>query len=325
MGLKEFFDLLLNRERKVKRIADPITISEPGDGDEQDLTSRAYYKSCVRQNRDEINRLSRYVQQYTEKFKEVQKQFSADSQEYNNARDEMYRWIVALDEVKGQEGFFRPNTKEDIAYRTEIFDTFPDKLKEVLSPNLDLRFHSTSISATKQILQTRQITSTPDRYDGYIRNSDGKGEISVSNRDDIVRTIRYYSRLGDYSNCLPSGCVFALFPKDKADASNHVRSVISSVDFRKNPEQLFGIFTTPENIKIVQQWMKDSQLNPDIVYTYEQFLNVVKYRAEVEDRKKQFKQEIVQPNYMNSDSTYIIPDPDLYPENNKKESYEHEQ
>lgn len=324
MGLREFFRSLLDRGRKVKQIAAPMDISEQGDGNKNDLTSRAYYKSCLRYNRSEINRISKYVKEYTAKFKQVQKEASVDSPEYNKAKDEMYRWIVRLDEIKAQEKFFRPNTPEDIAYRDDIYMNFPDKLKEALSPNLDLRFHSTSISSTKQIMQSRKISSTPDRYDGYIKNSDGLGEISASNRDDIIRTIRYYSHLGDYTDALPAGCVFALFPKDKADAANHERNVIGSVDFRKDPEQLFGIFTTPENIEKVKGWMEKAKLNPNLVYTHEEFLEVVKIKSREEDKKAEFKQSIevnkeATVDWMNNTGPLIVPDPDLYQENNEKE------
>ena len=291
MGLRDFFKKLLNG-RKTKRIADSMDIVEPGDGDEKDVKSIAYYKSCLRNNRSEINRITRYVNEYSEKFEHIKRQFPEGSKEYENAKEEMYRWIVALDRHKSETEFFRANTQEDIDYREEQILNFPDKLKEVLSPNFDLRFHSTSIGFAKQIIQSKQITSTPDRYDGYIKNSDGIGEISVSNRDDINRTIRYYSCLSQYSQALPAGCVFALLPKDKKDAANYKRSVIASVDFRHNPEQLFGIFTTPENIERVKGWMKESELNPNLVYTYEEFLEAVKIKSEIEDKNVSLRKRL---------------------------------
>lgn len=320
MGLRDFLKSLINRGDKVKQIADPINTVETGDGDKEDLTSRAYYKSRVRQNRADIVRLTGYVEQYTAKFEQVKQQFPEGSKEYIEAKDEMYRWIVRLDEIKSQEEFYRPNTKEDIAYRDKIMESFPEQLKTALSPNLDLRFHSTPINFAKQIIESRQISSTPDRYDGYTKNSDGLGEISASSRDDIVRTIRHYSRLQDYTDCLPAGCVFALFPKDKKDAENKDRSVMGSVDFKKNPEQLFGVLTTPENIEMVKEWMEKAELNPDLVYTHEAFLEAVKVKSGIEDRKAEFENRIAQSNvkgaptkdWMSNEDNLIIVDPDLY-------------
>jgi len=291
MGLRDFFKNLLN-SRKNKRIADAMNKVEPGDGDKNDVNSIAYYKGCLRDNRSDINISTRYVNEYTEKFENIKSQYPKGSEQYENAKEKMYGWLVVLDRCKSETEFFRPNTQEDIEYREEQINNFPDKLKEVLSPNFDLRFHSTSIGFAKQIIESKQITSTPDRYDGYIKNSDGIGEISVSNIDDIKRTIRHYSGLTQYSQALPAGCVFALLPKDKKDAANYERSVIASVDFTKNPEQLFGVFTTPENIERVKGWMKQSELNPDIVYTYEGFLEAVKTRSEIEDKNVSLRKRV---------------------------------
>lgn len=293
MGLKSFFKSFMNLfNRKPKQIVDPMDIIEPGDGDKEDITSIAYYKACLRNNRAEINRLTQYVNEYTEKFNRIKIDFSPGQKEYEDARDEMYCWIVALDMHKSETEFFRPNTWEDIEYRKKIVVDYPNKLKETLSPNFDLRFHSTSIGFAKQIIQSKEISSTPDRYDRYIKNSDGKDVISVSNRDDLSRTIHSYANLTLYTKALPAGCIFALLPKDKEDASHYTQSVMSKVDFKQNPEQLFGICTTPENIQKVKEWMNETGLNPDIVYTFEEFLNVVRLRSSIEDEKLPLKDKI---------------------------------
>ena len=277
---------------KPKQIAEPMDIVEPGDGDKDDITSIAYYKACLRKNRDEINRSTKYVNEYTEKFNRIKKEFSPGQKEYEDARDEMYRWIIALDMHKSETEFIRPNTKEDIEYREKLVIDYPNKLKNVLSPNFDLRFHSTSISFAKQIIKSKEISSTPDRYDGYIKNSDGKDVISVSDRNDLSRTIHSYANLNLYTQALPAGCIFALLPKDEKDVSQYTQSVMSKVDFKQNPEQLFGICTTPENIQRVKEWMNEARLNPDIVYTYEEFLNVVRLRSEIEDQKLPLRDKI---------------------------------
>lgn len=53
-----------------------------------------------------------------------------------------------------------------------------------------------------------------------------------------------------------------------------------NVNFRENPNQLFGVFTTPENILRVKEWMKESGFNPEQVYTFESFLEVVKVKSQ---------------------------------------------
>lgn len=114
-----------------------------------------------------------------------------------------------------------------------------------------MRFHGTPIYYAEQIIKSGNISSTADRYDGYIKSTDMKGEISASNIDTIDRTINYFSDMTSYQRSLPAGCIFALLPRDKEDAE-YGHDMMHSVDFRQNPEQLFGVFTTPENIDQVK-------------------------------------------------------------------------
>ena len=58
---------------------------------------------------------------------------------------------------------------------------------------------------------------------------------------------------------------------------------MKAVDFRKNPDQLFGIFTTPENLERVKGWLQESALNPDKVYTFEGFLQFVNEQSKLID------------------------------------------
>lgn len=53
-----------------------------------------------------------------------------------------------------------------------------------------------------------------------------------------------------------------------------------NVNFRENPNQLFGVFTTPENILRVKEWMKESGFNPEQVYTFESFLGAAKIKSQ---------------------------------------------
>ena len=278
MGIGSFLrDLFGSKRKKIPEFMDMI---ELGDGDERDLTSIAYYKKTLRENRSECNRISGYVEKFSEKFDAVLEEgWPQDSTRYQDARDEKYRWIINLDGLQTEKDYIRQNTQEDIDYRERQYVEFPDKLKAVLPPDFDLRFHSTSIGFTKQILESKSISSTPFRFDGYIKNSDGIDNISASNREDISRTIHFYAGLGEYKRCLPAGCVFALLPKDQDDIKMSSRNEMGRIDFSHNPQQLFGIFTTPENIKRVKEWMREAELDPELVYTYEEFLHAVEERA----------------------------------------------
>ena len=58
---------------------------------------------------------------------------------------------------------------------------------------------------------------------------------------------------------------------------------MKTVDFSQNPEQLFGIFTTPENIERVSKWMQEAGLDARKVYTFESFLEQVQETSRLID------------------------------------------
>ncbi len=233
-----------------------------------------YREEIIRINRD-INLYSGYLSDATEKFQSIQQKFPENSKEYNNARDEFYRWKQTLEETKLKLKFVRPNSQQDIEYRKSLTKDFVDRLESVISPNLDLRFHGTPIYFAEQIIKTGTISSSADRYDGYIKSTDMEGEISVSNIKSLGTTINFFSDLFSYQSSMPAGCIFAIMPKDERDAT-YGHNLIKSIDFRKNPKQFFGIFTTPENVEKVKGWMKEVGFNSERVYTFEGFLEEVK-------------------------------------------------
>lgn len=249
------------------------------------------YKMMLEGEKRDINRYSKYLSDATQKFANIQQKFSENSKEYINARDEMQRWKQTLDEAKLALKFIRPNSQKDIEYRNKQCDSFANNLQSVLSTNLDLRFHGTPIYFAEQIIKNGKISSTADRYDGYIKSTDMKGEISASDRKTIGRTINFFSDMAAYNRSLPAGCIFALFPKDKSDAT-YGQDLLHSVDFRQNPAQLFGVITTPENIEMVKKWMEKSECDSNLVYTFEDFLNIVKIKSDKIDEKFRFYKNI---------------------------------
>jgi len=172
--------------------------------------------------------------------------------------------------------FIRPNNKDDIEYRSQMHsDLFVYQLQNIIAPNgtplMDLRFHGTPIYFAQQIIETGSITSSMDRFGNYNNSTNINGEISASRIQDLKKTMDRYSDMIAYKRCMPAGCVFALFPRDYEDSVYGV-DTMHNIDFRKNPQQLFGIFTTPENIKQVKGWMSEYGFNPDLVYNFEEFL-----------------------------------------------------
>ena len=151
------------------------------------------YKHALENRVSDINRFTKYLSDAIQKVENAKINFGIDSKQYVDAKYEMHRWQEALDQAKLEIKFIRPNSQEDIAYRNTQIESFVTNLQEVLSPNLDLRFHGTPICFAEQIIKSGSISSTADRYDGYIKSSDGEGEISVANKDSLGITINYFS------------------------------------------------------------------------------------------------------------------------------------
>ncbi len=241
------------------------------------------YKQAIELEKSDINRYSKYLKDASQKFQTVQKNFPEDSKEYISARDEMYRWKYTLDESMLSFKYIRPNSQEDIEYRKRNMNNFTTELKKVLSSNLDLRFHGTPIYFAEQIIKSGTISSSADRYDGYINSTDRMGEISVSDIESLDRTINFFSDMAAYQRNLPAGCIFAILPNGTQDECMRKQSLMPSINFKQNPEQLFGVFTTPENVKNVKEWMQKSGFNENLAYTFEEFLQVVKETSQTID------------------------------------------
>lgn len=236
------------------------------------------YKKRLKLAESDIERFKGYIEKAERYFQEVKRKYPEGSKEYLHAQNEIKRWKYYLYEEEVKLEFIRPNSPKDIEYRDKQGVEFTKKLREAISPNLDLRFHGTPIYFAKQIIESGQISSSADRHEGYISSTDLPGEISASSVDTIEGTINYFSDVYGYVRSLPAGCIFAIYPKDKEDATLGT-NLLHSVDFRKNPEQLFGVFTSPENIDRVKGWMQEFGFNQNQVYTFEGFLQAVREKS----------------------------------------------
>lgn len=249
-----------------------------------------YKKNLIGYKKD-IERFKRDIVNTERKLEEARAKFPEDSKEVKYLKDQVGRWKQCLDNATLALKFVRPNSQEDMAYREGISgEDYAKELQEVISPNLDLRFHGTPIYFAEQIIKSGKISSTADRYEGYIKSTDMEGEISASTVKTLSRTIDFFSDMSGIHS-LPAGCVFAMHPKDEADA-NYGPDLLHAVNFKENPEQLFGVFTTPENIEQVTKWMEKAGFQDKSVYTFEGFLEAVKEKSQSMDKSIQEQENI---------------------------------
>lgn len=174
----------------------------------------------------------------------------------------------ALVQIEDQLEFLRPSDEKDMEYRLRQYDEFSKKMKDLIPENLPLRFHGCPIYTAKHIIESGEISSSVDRL-GVETSYDTEGQISVTTKDTLDTTIQGYTHLSE--NFLPAGCVFVLLPKDEQDAKAGDSMLMGNVNFQQEPNRLYGIITTPENIERVSQWAKLSGIDLSKIHDFDEF------------------------------------------------------
>ena len=188
----------------------------------------------------------------------------------HHIRDIERRLYVEQQKLK----YVRPNTIEDVRYRQRQEKEFQKELLKVIPQNLLLRFHASPIYSSEAIIKQKRIVPSYDIF-GIKTSADVEGKISVTRADNIhMHTLPRYSDLFEYKECLPAGCIFALFPLEETELDDE-KWFMNKVDFSEHPEQLYRIITTPENISIVQQWCLESGLDVSYVCDYDNFVKIL--------------------------------------------------
>lgn len=174
----------------------------------------------------------------------------------------------ALAQIEDQLEFLRPSDEKDMQYRLRQYDEFSKKMKDLVPEDLPLRFHGCPIYTAKHIIESGEISSSVDRL-GVETSYDTEGQISVTTKDTLDTTIHGYTHLSE--NFFPAGCVFVLLPKDELDAKAGDSMLMGNVNFKQEPNRLYGIITTPENIEKVSQWAKVSGIDLSKIHDFDEF------------------------------------------------------
>ena len=251
---------------------------------DRSINPRKQYKADKQAINSEIKSHTMCLNHAIEDLNRAQETYGFNSNEYNAAFIQTERWRYHIEEENLALKFIRPNNQSGIEYRICQYNEFTEKLQSSISKNLDLRFHGTPIYFAEQIIKTKTITSTADRYNGFIKSTDRNGEFSASSVQTLGDTIKLFSDIQAYYRSLPCGCIFALFPKGPED--NEFPNLMKTIDLSQNPEQLYGVFTTPENIDRVSTWMQEAGLDASKVYTFESFLEQVQETSRLIDGKE---------------------------------------
>ena len=234
------------------------------------------YKKAVSNNLKDTERFIMYYKDTKDKLDElIKKGEDSNSKELRYLKNELQRWNYEYQNSLLIREFIRPNNNEEIEARNNISNTFGDELKKIVGNDSNLRFHGTPIYFAKEIIKSNTISSTADRFDGYINSSDEAGYISASRVDSISRTINYFTDFSSYMRCLPCGVLFVLNEKE-GDYELRDRSEMQNVNFKSNPEQLVGILCTDEVKNMIIDWCNQADIDSSKVFSYNEFLEYAK-------------------------------------------------
>lgn len=211
------------------------------------------------------------LQRLAEKYETMEKSdVSQKEKRLEIERKSIARKRNALIQIEEQLELLRPANQQDKEYRSRQYYEFPSKIEKVVPDNLPLRFHGCPITAAKHILESGELSSSVDRL-GYETSYDVEDQVSVTTKNTIDTTVRGYTHLNG-SQCLPAGCIFVLLPKDEEDAKAGESMLMGNVNFKSEPDRLYGIITTPENLERINTWAQEYGIDlTDKLYDFDGF------------------------------------------------------
>lgn len=172
-----------------------------------------------------------------------------------------------------------PKSREDSKNRAKIMNEFPKQIKESVPENLPLVFHGTdNIGAVREIIKSNGLLTPEQKGESMTSFA---SQIDVTSKTNISTSCRFAEPNGH--TFMPYGAIFAFLPKpdeiskvNETGESTEVSNGVDGVNFANEPERLYGIITTPENIERVSTWCEQYGLDETKVFSHDSFLAALK-------------------------------------------------
>ena len=172
--------------------------------------------------------------------------------------------------------FARPETAVDTEERRRILKTYANTIRNTVTDEHPLWFHGVKdLASLEKILASGHLGYLEDEES---RSQTSPGTVDVTSKYSIDTTIEGFTGLS--SNYLPAGCIFVLLPKD-ADEVQQTRKFdseqsIETVDFNKNPDRVYSIVSTTENLAYISNLVNKYGLNKNKVHSFDSFIEKYK-------------------------------------------------
>ena len=181
--------------------------------------------------------------------------------------------IKYLDKIKNLLACIRPNNEKDVEERTNIIKDYADFIDQVIPDDQPVVFHgNNNIGIVEKIIESGGLYTPSERGVEY---SSFASQIDVTAKSNIQVSLDFADR--GTNSYMPYGALFAFYPKEyeykevfKTGDNSEVLGGVESVSFSE--DRFIGIITTDENIFRLRKAMERSNLDPNKIYTHEEFL-----------------------------------------------------
>ncbi len=224
-------------------------------------------------NKSNYERYEKCVSEDIKKYEELL------NNESNEFKKKIYKGTIIrrknyLKDIKNILNNLREPMIEDIEYRKYIMENYANDIEKYVPEDLHLCFHGCPIYTAKEIIETKSLSSSVDRI-GTETSYDTTDQVSVTTKDTIITTLDGYSDIHSLEYTIPCGVVFVINPKDESEIQSSKGMVIANVNLN-DKNRLYAILSTPENMDKLKEWCNNSNLDSNLVKTFDQFINQFK-------------------------------------------------
>ncbi len=223
------------------------------------------------------------VKKMTERAERLQQKIADETDEWRRERymQQLRDAEATLRDNEALVEFARIPTAEDIEERERITRNFAQEyvnsVKETVPDDLPLVFHGTNnIGRVREIVRSHGLLTPEQR---------GESMKSFATQIDVTAktNIRVSCEFAESNNAwMPYGAIFAFMPKPEeieevlnTGDNSEVFGGVDGVNFKDEPERLYGIITTTENVPRVQAWCRAEGLDESKVLTHDGFLQAM--------------------------------------------------
>ncbi|MBR4262200.1 MAG: hypothetical protein IKQ35_02420 [Bacilli bacterium] len=227
-----------------------------------------------------------------EKLKEIEGKLKEAQSNGDTKKVDLYtrrvnNLLASITNIQTRLSSMRPHTDEDLEERTRIFKTYAQLVDQSIPDDVPVVFHgNNNIGMIKKIIESGGLF-TPEE-----RGVDFKSfatQIDVTAKTNIQVSLEFAESSTDLF--MPYGAIFVFYPKEheyeKVLSTGKSTEVFGGVEsIRFDEDRFVGIITTGENVEGLRTCMSENGLNPNKVFTHQQFLDMCKEIYPTSEHKK---------------------------------------